>query len=81
LYRGIKDLRKGYQPRTDGVGDVKGDLFTESHSILSKWRNPVTQLLNVHDINDVWPTEIHTAKPSVPKPSAFEFEMATEKLK
>jgi hypothetical protein len=81
LYRGIKDLRKGYQPRTDGVKDEKGDLVTGSHSILARWRNHFSQLRNVHGVNDVWQTEIHTAKPSVPKPNAFEFEMATEKLK
>jgi hypothetical protein len=38
-------------------------------------------LLNVHGDNDVKKTEIHTAEPLVPEPSAFEFEMATEKLK
>jgi hypothetical protein len=37
--------------------------------------------LYVPGVNDVWQTEIHTAKPSVPKPSAYEFDMATEKLK
>jgi hypothetical protein len=81
LYRGIKDLRKGYQPTTDGVKDEKGDLVTDSHSILARWRNHFSQLLNVHGVNDVWQTEIHMAKPLVPKPSASEFETATEKLK
>jgi hypothetical protein len=37
--------------------------------------------LNIHGINDVWQTKIHTAEPLVPEPSAFEFEMAIEKLK
>jgi hypothetical protein len=31
--------------------------------------------------NDVTQTEIHTAEPLVPEPSAFEVEMAIEKLK
>jgi hypothetical protein len=35
----------------------------------------------VHGDNDVRQTEIHTAEPLVPQPSAFEFEMATGKLK
>jgi len=81
LYRGIKDLRKGYQPTTDRVKDEKSDLVTDSHSISARWKNHFTQLLNVHGVYDVWQTETHTAKPSVPKPSAFEFQMATEKLK
>jgi hypothetical protein len=37
--------------------------------------------LNIHGINDVRQTEVHTAEPLVPEPSAFEVEMAIEKLK
>ena len=40
-----------------------------------------SQLLNVHGVNDVRHTEIHTAEPLVPEPSAFETELAIEKLK
>jgi hypothetical protein len=78
LYRGINDFKKGYQPRTNIVKDEKGDLVTDCHSILTRWRNYFSQLLNVHGHNDVKKTEIHTA---VPEPSAFEVEMAIEKLK
>ena len=35
----------------------------------------------VHGVNDVRQTEIHTAEPLVPEPSASEFELAIEKLK
>jgi hypothetical protein len=45
------------------------------------WRYNFSQLLNVHGINDVMQTEIHTAKPLVTEPSAFEVEMAIEKQK
>jgi hypothetical protein len=37
--------------------------------------------LNIHGVNDVRQTEVHKAEPLVPEPSAFEFEMAIEKLK
>jgi hypothetical protein len=37
--------------------------------------------LNVHGVNDVRKTEIHTAEPLVPEPSDSEVEMAIEKLK
>jgi len=33
-----------------------------------------------YGVNDVRQTEIHTAEPLVPEPSAFEVELATEKL-
>ena len=56
-------------------------MFTDFHSILAGWRNHFYQLLNIHGINDVRQTEIHTAKPLIPAPSAFKIEMAIEKLK
>jgi len=81
LYRDISDFQKGYQPRTNIVKNQKGDLVADSHSILARWRNPFSQLLNIHEVNDVRETEIHTAKLLVPEPSASEIEMAVDKLK
>jgi hypothetical protein len=63
------------------VKDEKSDLVAHSHSILARWRNHFSQLLNIHEVNDVRQTEAHMAEPLVPEPSAFEFEMAIEKLK
>jgi hypothetical protein len=74
LYRGVIDL-KGYQPRTNIVKDENGDLVTDSHSILARWRNHFSQLLNELRVNDVRQREIHTAEPLVSEPSAFEFQM------
>jgi len=37
--------------------------------------------LNVHGVNDLSQTEIHTAETLVPEPSAFGVEMAIEMLK
>jgi len=56
-------------------------LVADSHSIFAGCRNHFFQLLNVHGFNDVRQTEIHTAEPLVPEPSAFQVEMAIEKLK
>jgi predicted site-specific integrase-resolvase len=75
------DLKKGYQPITNIVKDENGDLVTDCHSTLAMWRNHFFHLLNVHGVNDVRRTEIHTAQPMVPELSAFEVEMAIEKLK
>jgi hypothetical protein len=33
LYRGINDLKKGYQLRTNVVQDEKGDLVADSHRL------------------------------------------------
>ena len=47
LYRGINDFKKGYQPRTCIIKDEKGDLVADSHSIMTRWRNYFSQLLNI----------------------------------
>jgi len=51
-------------------------LVTESHTILARWRKHFSKLLNVHGVIDVRQTELHTAEPIVPEPSAFEVEWA-----
>ena len=81
MYRGIIDFKKGYQPRTGIVKDEKGDLVADSHSILARWGNYFSQLLNVRVVNEIGQAETHTAEPLVPEPSIFEVELATEKLK
>jgi len=63
------------------VNDEKGDLVAEYHSIMTRWRNYFSKLLNVHGVKDVRQAEIHTAEPLVPEPGAFEVELAIEKLK
>jgi hypothetical protein len=60
LYRGIKDFKKAYLSRTNIAQDEKGNLVTDSRSILARWRNHLSQPLNVHEVNDVRQTEIHT---------------------
>ena len=81
MYRGINDFKKGYQPRTIIVKDEKGELVADRHSIMARWRNYFSQLLNVHEDNDVRQAEIHTVEPLMPEPSAFEFELTIGKLK
>ena len=68
LYSGITDFKKGY-------------LVTDCQIILARWRNHISQLLNVHGVNDVRHTQIHKAESLMPEPSAFEVESAIEELK
>ena len=81
LYRGISDFKKGYQLRTNIVKDEKGDLVAEPYSIVARRRNYFSQLLNAHGVNNVRYTKTHTEEPLVPEPSAFEVELAIEKVK
>ena len=75
------DLKKGYQPRTNMVKDMKSGLVIDSHRILSRWRNHFSHPFNVHVADDVRQRVAHTVKPLVPEPSAFDFGMTIEKLK
>jgi hypothetical protein len=73
LYKRITNFKKGYQPRTNIVMDEASDLVTGSNSIGARWRN--------QGVNNVRQITTETADPLVPEPSAFEVEMANEKLK
>jgi len=79
LYRGISYVNKGYEPRNNIGKNEDGDLVADCHSGFARRRNHLFQLLNVHGVNDVRQTEIHTAEPLVPEPSAFGVELAIEK--
>ena len=81
LYRGINDMKKGYQPRTRIVKDEKGDLVADSHTNMARWRNYFSQIMNVNGVSDVKQAEIHTAEPLGPEPRVLEVELAIEKLK
>ena len=56
-------------------------MVTDSHSILATWRSHSSQLFNVHGVNDVRRTEIHSAELIVPETYDFEAKKAIEKLK
>jgi hypothetical protein len=63
------------------VKDEKGDLLADPHNNLNSWKNYFCQLLNVHGAGDVRQTEMRTAEPFVPEPSASKAEVALGKLK
>jgi hypothetical protein len=48
---------------------------------LTRWKNYFCQLPNVQAPGGIRQTEIHTAEPFVPEPSAAEVEVAIRKLK
>jgi hypothetical protein len=81
LYRGITEFKKGYQPKTNLVKYERGDLLVDPQKISTRWKNYFCQLLDVQGLGGVRQTEIHTAEPFVPEPSAAEVEVATRKLK
>jgi hypothetical protein len=54
-------------------------LQTSTVFFLARRRNLFAQLLNEHRVNDV-KQAAHTAEPLVTEPSAFQVDMAIEKL-
>jgi len=46
-------FKNGYQPRTHIVKDEKGGFITDSHSIVARWSNHFSQLVNVCEASDV----------------------------
>jgi hypothetical protein len=81
LYRGKSEFKKRYQPRTNLLKSEWGDLLADPHKILNRRKNYFCQLLYVYGAGGVWQTEMHTAEPFVPEPSASETEVAIGKLK
>jgi len=47
------------------------NLVAQAHSILARWQDHFSQLLNVHWVNNVRQTEIQAADPLRPDSCAF----------
>ena len=56
-------------------------MVADSYSIVARCTNYFAQLLNVHGVDDIKHTDVHTAEPLVPEPSAFDVELAIQKLR
>jgi hypothetical protein len=59
LYRGVNEFKRGYQLRNKLVKEENGDLLAHSDSILNRWENYVSHLLNVHKVSNVRQIEVH----------------------
>jgi hypothetical protein len=60
------------------VKDENGDVLADFNSILNRWKNCFSQLLNPHNISDVRQIEKQGAEPG---PSRLEVEIAFVTLK
>ena len=81
LQKGIKDFKKGYQARVNVIKNENAEFLSDSNSILNRWENYFSQLLNVHEGNDVGDIQMQTAGPLIPEPTLLGVEVAIEKLK
>jgi hypothetical protein len=58
LYRGINELKRGYEPINNL--DENGSLLADSHYILNRWKKYFSQLLNVRNVSDVRQIEVQS---------------------
>jgi hypothetical protein len=79
LHGDIYECKKGHH-RITNLKVENRDLLADFYNILNRWKNYFCRLLNVHGINYVRQTEMHTAEPLVPEAGSFEIGVATEKL-
>jgi hypothetical protein len=56
-------------------------LQTPTEFFLARWKKYFSQLFNLDGVNEFRHTENQTAETLVPEPSAFELELAIEKLR
>jgi hypothetical protein len=61
--------------------DENDDLVAGTHHILNRWKNYLSPLLNVHNVNDVRQKEVRMAESLVLGSSRLEVEIAVAKLK
>jgi hypothetical protein len=66
---------------TNFVKDKNGNLLTDLHSFLNKWKNFFNQVLHMYGVHDVRQMDIHMAEPLVTEPNLVEVEIAIGKLK
>jgi hypothetical protein len=76
MWRHKRIKKKCYERRTNRVKDENVGGLADFHHILNRWKNFFCHKLNVHGVNVVRQTEVHTAEPLVPEPSFFEVEIA-----
>jgi hypothetical protein len=60
--------------------DKNGHLLADSQSILNRWKNYFSHLLNVHRVIDVMQLRVHTPELLLPDPTPFEVEIAYHKV-
>jgi hypothetical protein len=70
-----------YRPRNGLMTDENIDMLADCHGILNRWKNCISQLLNVSNISDIRQIQIHTAESLVPAPSRLVAEVPIANLK
>ena len=77
----INEFKKSYQPQVYVINKYDGTIVGDTTSILSRWEQFFSNLLNVNQISSHEWSEVYTTEPDSPESSLIEVELVIEKLK
>ena len=72
MYKAINEFKKGYQPRAYVIKKQDGTIVAGTTSILSRWEQLFSNLLNDNQSTSHGGSEVFTAEPDIPEPSLIE---------
>ena len=81
MYKGINELKKGYLPWAYVIKKDDGTIVADTNSILSRWEQFYSNLLNINRSTNLEGSEIYTVEPDIPEASLVQVELAVEDLK
>ena len=81
MYKGINELKKGYQPHAYVIKKHDDTIVADTTGILSRWERFYSNLLNFNQSTSHEGSEVYTVEPDIREPSLIEVELAIEKLK
>ena len=65
MYKGINEFKKGYQPRAYVIKKHDGTIVADTTSILSRWEQFFSNLLNINQSTSHEGSEIYIAEPDI----------------
>ena len=75
------EFKKGYQHCAYIIKKDDGTIVADTTSILSRWDQFLSNLLNVNQSTNLEGSEIYTVEPDIPEPSLIEVKLAIENFK
>ena len=81
MYKGINEFNKVHRPIPYVIKKHDGTIVADPTSILIRWEQLFSNLLNVNENTNNEGSEICTAEPVIPEPSLIEVEFTIENLK
>ena len=81
FFKQTKELKTGYNPRTEIMKEENGELVTEGEEIAKQFGKVFEELLNPQTLQDHTQIEYYTAEPEYVEPTDDEVRMTINTLK